>query len=323
MSEHADRRRFLKACGLTVAASLGPTAGARLARATEKGRANMIPIVDTHQHLWDLDKFRLPWLKNVPALARSYRPDDYRKATEGLNIVKAIYMEVDLDPAQQVEEAEFVIDLCQRGGTPTVAGVISGRPASDAFPQYIRRFKDNRYIKGVRQVLHPKETPAGLCLAPQFIKSIQLLGELGLRYDLCMRSGELADGVKLIEACPATRFVLDHCGNADIQTRDRSQWQRDMAAIAKQPNVVGKVSGIIVSAKPGQWTADNLAPFINHTLDVFGPDRVMFGGDWPVCTQTATYRQWVEALQSIVKARREEEQRKLFHDNAVKFYELG
>jgi predicted TIM-barrel fold metal-dependent hydrolase len=207
--------------------------------------------------------------------------------------------------------------------TPTVAGVISGRPASDAFPQYIRRFKDSRYIKGVRQILHPKETPAGLCLQPQFIKSVQLLGELGLSYDLCLRPGELTDGVKLIEACPGTRFILDHCGNADVRAQDRVPWQRGMASVAKRPNVVCKVSGIVVSAKPGQWTADDLALFVKHTLDVFGPDRVMFGGDWPVCTQTATYKQWVEALQSIVKSRSEGEQRKLFHDNAVRFYGLA
>jgi L-fuconolactonase len=279
-------------------------------------------LIDTHQHLWDLSKFRLPWQQQGSVLARSYGTEDYARATQGLRVVKAVYMEVDLDPSQQQAEADFVVELCQRGDTPTVAGVISGRPASEHFRKYTTPFRDHRYIKGLRQVLHNKDIPAGYCLDRRFIQGIQLLGELGLRYDICIRPGELFDAVRLIDACPGTSFILDHCGNADVQAKDRTQWKRDMEAIGKRQNVVGKVSGILASAKPGHWRADDLAPVINHTLTVFGPDRVMFGGDWPVCLQAATYRQWVEALDSIVKDRPEVEQRKLFHDNALRFYKL-
>ena len=283
----------------------------------------MTPIFDSHQHLWDLSKFRLPWIKEGAPLAKSYLPSDYAQATAGLNIVKAIYMEVDLDPAQQIQEAEYVIDLCKRKVGSTEAGVISGRPAADGFKDYITRFKDSPYIKGVRQVLHVPETPAGYCLDPKFIRGIQLLGELGMSFDLVFRHSELGDAVKLIDACPDTRFILDHCGNGDVQSKERTQWQKDMAAIGKRKNVVGKVSGFIVTAKPYAWAVDQLAPIVDHTLDVFGPDRVMFGGDWPVCTLTATYKQWFDALQAIVKNRPEAEQRKLFHDNAVRFYGLA
>jgi predicted TIM-barrel fold metal-dependent hydrolase len=283
----------------------------------------MIPIVDTHQHLWDLTKFRLPWLKEGSPLARSFLMADYLNATAGLNVVKAVYMEVDVVPQQQSAEAQYILDICKQGNPPTVAAVISGRPASEGFKTYIEPFKGSRSIKGVRQVLHGADTPAGYCLSADFIKGIRLLGDLGMSFDICVRPGELADAAKLIDACPDTRFILDHCGNANVQARDRSPWERDMAALAKRKQVVCKVSGIVVSARPGAWTADDLAPFINHTLGVFGPDRVMFGGDWPVCTQTATYRQWVDALKTIVHERSEQEQRKLFHDNAVRFYGLG
>ncbi len=171
-------------------------------------------------------------------------------------------------------------------------------------------------------MLHVPETPPGTCLTREFIRDIRLLGELGLSFDLCMRAPELPDADRLVGECPDTRFILDHCGNARVEERgkERDQWHRDMEAIARRKNVVGKVSGIVASAKPGHWGPDDLAPLVNHTLAVFGPERVMFGGDWPVCTQAATYRQWVEALQVIVKGRPEEEQRKLFHDNAVRFY---
>jgi predicted TIM-barrel fold metal-dependent hydrolase len=318
------RRRLAAAASVCISSPIygEGEAPAEPASTPEQKGPGMIPIVDTHQHLWDLSKFRLPWIKKRSPLAKNYLTDDYLRATAGLNIVKAVYMEVDLAPEQQTAEAEHVIELCKGGKTPTVAGVISGRPASEGFKKYITPFKDSRYIKGVRQVLHNEGIPAGYCLDERFIKGVRLLGELGMSFDLCVRPGELLDAAKLIDACPDTRFILDHCGNANVQAKDQSQWKRDIAAVAKRKNVVGKVSGIVVSAKPGQWTADDLAPLVNHTLEVFGPDRVMFGGDWPVCTLTATYRQWVEALKSIVKNHGEAQQRKLFHDNAVRLYGL-
>ncbi|MBI3912463.1 MAG: amidohydrolase family protein [Armatimonadetes bacterium] len=284
--------------------------------------ATPIPIVDTHQHLWDLRRFRLPWLQDVPQLDRSFLAEDYRQATAGLNVVKSIYMEVDLDPAQQVEEAEYVIDLCTRGDSSMVAAVIAGRPASPVFKTYISRFAGVPYVKGVRQVLHVATTPPGYCLDPQFVRGIQLLGELGMSFDLCMRSPELQDGVQLVDACPHTRFILDHCGNASVQAPDLSQWQKDIAALAARQNVVCKVSGIVASAKPGVWRPADLEPIVKHVLREFGPDRVLFGGDWPVCTLTATYRQWVEALWWIVRDLGPADQRQLFHDNAVRFYGL-
>lgn len=296
----------------------------------------MIPIIDTHQHLWDLRKFTLPWVDGAPAINRSYLQSDYAEATAGLNVVKAVYMEVDVEPSQQVAEALYIIDQCQRPDTPTAGAVISGRPASTDFAAYIGQFKGNPYIKGVRQVLHGPETPAGYCLQPTFVKNIQLLGELGLSFDLCLRPAELSDAVKLVDQAPGTRFVVDHCGNADpyivadIHTASaepaphtRQQWLDDMQALANRPQVICKISGIIARAMPGQWSAATLAPTVNHCLDVFGPDRVVFGGDWPVCTLGASYREWVTALREIIADRSEQDQRKLLHDNAERFYTLA
>ena len=270
-----------------------------------------LAIVDTHVHLWDLNRFRLPWIRKGTPLARSHVMKDFLTAVE-----------VDVEVGQQRAEAEYVFEICRQNTTPLKAAVISGRPASDGFRKYLEGFKRNRYLKGVRQVLHGDGTPAGFCLTPNFVRGIRLLGDMGLSFDLCMRSGELADGTKLIESCPNTRFILDHCGNMNVQAKDRTQWQRDMERMARRKNIVCKVSGIVASARPEKWTADDLAPIINHTLRCFGPDRVMFGGDWPVCTTTATYRQWVSALKTIVRERPLEEQRKLFHDNATRFYGL-
>lgn len=281
-------------------------------------------IVDTHQHLWDLEKFSLPWTKEEKSLARNFVLTDYFKATAGLNIAQTVYMEVDVDPKQQEAEARYVIELCQRDDNPMTAAVISGRPAAEDFAQYVAKFKNNPQIKGLRQVLHVKSTPAGYCLDPKFVRGVQLLGDRGLSYDLCMRSGELLDADKLVAQCPHTRFIVDHCGNMSVQEKDeekRKAWKLGMRHLADHDNVVCKVSGIVASAAE-KWTAADLAPNIQFTLDTFGPDRVMFGGDWPVCTLRATYRAWVDALAEIVKGQAAAARQKLFHDNAVKFYGL-
>jgi predicted TIM-barrel fold metal-dependent hydrolase len=282
-----------------------------------------MPIVDTHQHLWDLARFQLPWLKGAPKLDRSFLMEDYRQATAGLNVVRSVYMEVDVAPSQQAAEADHVLELIRRGTAPLVAAVISGRPAAEGFATYLARYKDQPAIKGLRRVLHAADTPAGHCLDQRFIRGIRLLGEIGLSFDLCMRSAELGDAAKLIDACPGTAFILDHCGNASVRAQDLSGWKADIGRIAERKNVVCKVSGIVASAAPGPWTADDLAPIVNLVLDRFGPDRVVFGGDWPVCTLAATYRQWVEALRTIVAARPQAEQKKLFHDNAIRVYRLA
>lgn len=294
-----------------------------------------LPIIDTHQHLWDLVGFKPPWLNGSdPRISAKHDMSDYLNETQNLNIVKAVYMEVDVAPEDQDKEADYVLSLIASKKTPTVAAVISGRPGLPTFAKYMERHRNNGLIKGVRQVLHPPSASKGLCLEPQFVKSVQLLGEMGKSFDLCMRPTELADGTSLAAKCPGTRFILDHCGNADPAAWNRKkdsseapghtvdQWKRDIEALAKQSNVVCKISGIIARAVKG-WTADDLAPAINFCLDQFGPNRVMFGGDWPVCKLGASYAQWVDALKQIVSSRPVEQQKKLFHDNAHAFYGLS
>ncbi len=322
-----NRREFVaaSAAGLSLSGGLHP----RLANALTEEKP-MLPIVDTHQHLWDLEKFKLAWFDpNSPEgkiLGHSFTPKEYAEATKGVGVVKSVYMEVDVVPEQQQKEADYIIELCESKATPTCAAVISGRPNSEGFEKYAKQFKGSKYVKGVRQVLHVKETPAGYALEEKFVKGIKLLGDLGLSFDLCVRPAELPDFAKLVDQCPNTRFILDHCGNANLKhtQAERDQWKKDMAEIAKRKNIVGKVSGFIASAPSrGKWTLDDLAPVINHTLDVFGPDRVMFGGDWPVCLLgVEKYGDWASALKTVVKDRSDEQQKKLFHDNAVKFYGL-
>ena len=327
-----NRRNFAKA---TLATSLSVTAfaNARLSVARPQDAATL-PIIDTHQHLWDLAQFQPPWLEKADAkIASKHDTTDYLAETKGLNVVKAVYMEVDVAPADQDREADYVLSLIAAAKSPTVAAVISGRPNSESFAKYMARHRDNPLIKGVRQVLQVGSAERGLCTQPQFVKSIQLLGEMGKSFDLCMRPSELGDGATLAAKCPGTRFVVDHCGNANpaawlpkekqtvAPAHTVEQWKSDIGKLAKLDNVICKISGIVAQVRPG-WTPDYLAPAINFCLDEFGPDRVVFGGDWPVCKMGASFAEWVDALKQIVSARPLADQKKLFHDNAVRHYQL-
>jgi L-fuconolactonase len=326
-----NRRGFLqRASQFAVAAGVAFSRQAECEESREgmSGPA-VLPIIDTHQHLWDLSKFKLTWVR--PPLDRSFTTKDYIEASRGLSIVKAVYMEVAVPPGQRREEAEYAIGLCQEPRSLTCAAVIAGQPGEDDFEAYLRRFQDSPYIKGVRGGF----ASVGQMDDKKVIRDLRWLGELGMRFDLNVPPAFLAAGARLVEQCSDTRFVLDHCGNVDPvaffpagRTAPRppqhtpEQWRRDMDRLAAYPNVICKISGLVDNVPGYPLTADDLAPALNHCLDAFGPERVVFASDWPVCLLGMPLRKWVELLKEVVAGRPKKEQRRLFHDNAVKFYDL-
>jgi predicted TIM-barrel fold metal-dependent hydrolase len=326
-----NRRCFLK--GMSQATVIaGLISPVRSLGGEPKGpgaSAATLPMVDTHQHVWDLSKLKLTWLS--PPLDRSFTPEDYVQATRGLNIVKAVYMEVAAPREQRVQEAQYVIELCQRPQGVTRAAVLAGSPADDDFVRYITQFKGSPYVKGFRGAL-----PAKRMSHEQVVKSLRLLGDLGMRFDLNVPPSSLAEATQLVDRCPGTRFVLDHCGNADPVAffpagrslprpaqHSPEQWRQDIGKLAAKSNVICKISGIVSRVPGTPLKAEDLAPIINHCLDSFGPERVVFAGDWPVCLRGMPLRDWVNLLKEVVARRPERNQRKLFHDNAVEFYDWG
>ncbi len=320
------RRRFLQQASLVSFA-----AAYRSERAAAAADTPSSIIIDTHQHLWDLRRFRLPWLTGAPKiLNQTYHIPEYRTATAGLNM-RSVYMEVHVDPTQLDAEADHVIELSRSGTAPTVAAVIGSRPESPEFMKYVERFKGSPYVKGVRRVLHEDDTPPGYCLGETFVKSVQRLGELGMSFDFCMRPTDLGDALALVEKCPGTRFILDHCGNCDLKAfrpkldpgkpavHTADAYKAVIEKLAKQPNVICKISGIVAELPPG-GDADDLAPVINTCLDAFGTDRVIFGSDWPVCLMGRPLLTWVDMLKQIIASRPAADQTKLWSGNAAKFY---
>ena len=278
-------------------------------------------IIDTHQHLWDLDKLPYSWTANQPKLNRSFRVDDYREATQGIEIVKSVFVEADIDEASIPDETRYVLELSERDDNPISGIVANARPEYDNFRESIQQFAGHPNLKGIRRLLQSE--PDKLSTTTTFRENIRSLAEFGLSFDICVRDHQLPVAIELVKACPGVSFILDHCGNPDIKNGNYDLWRERIAEMADLPNVVIKVSGIVVNTDWETWTVEDLRPAVEHVIASFGWDRVMFGSDWPACTLAASYREWFDALNVLVKDAGEENKRMLFKENAERVYRLS
>lgn len=269
-------------------------------------------IIDTHLHLIYLDRFTYPWLDNVPPLHRQWDAEAYFAEATGLGIEAAIHMEVDVLERQAEDETRFVLGLDR-----VIGAIAQGRPEKLDFAEHVERLAALPGVRGIRRLL--QSDPDDLSREEGFRDNVRRLGPMGLSFDICVQSRQLPVARELAAACPDVQFVLDHCGNPLIAGGDLTAWRRDLAALAELPNVAGKVSGIVNHAPPG-WTAETLRPAVEHVIESFGWDRVVFGSDRPVLTLNGTLTQWVEALQAIVAGASVDEREKLFFRNAERVY---
>lgn len=270
-------------------------------------------ILDTHLHLIYPDRFSYPWLEREPPLNRAWHVEDYFAEAERLGIEAALHMEVDVAEQEMLAETEFVL-----GVHPKVIGAIaSGRPEHADFAAHLEKLAALGRVKGVRRLLQFQ--PAELSQTQTFIDNIRLLPRYGMSFDICVKSHELMLAPPLIEACPETQFVLDHCGNPKISEAEWEAWTTRLERVAELPNVVCKVSGILANVAP-DWTVDQLRPYVEFVIETFGWDRVVWGSDHPVVTLFADLTRWVEATQEIVSGASEGERERLFWRNAERVY---
>ncbi len=284
-----------------------------------------LDIIDTHQHLWDLKRFGYSWCAGIPVLNRSFLPSDYATATAALpadvNIVQSVHLEADVDEPDMAGETEWILSLAETPGSRLTGVVGCCRPERAGFAAWIERFAGRKPFKGLRRVLHTQ--PDDLPRLPLFVENLRLLPRYNLTFDLCVQQTQLPLAAELARRCPDTQFVLDHCGNPDVKAGTLDPWRNHIRELAKLPNIAAcKISGIVANADPASWTPDTLRPYIDHCLSSFGPDRVMFGSDWPVCTLAATFAQWVEAALALTSSLSPAERNKLLNANARRVYRL-
>jgi L-fuconolactonase len=282
-----------------------------------------LPIVDAHLHLWEWPQFPRLWLDRVPDLSRSCDPTAFEEQTAGLPIAGMVFVETDVAPAYALLEAQWAVSLA--GVDPRLCGVVAAAPLDDGAE--VRPYLDalatlGPLVKGVRRNLQDERDP-DFCQRPKFVAGAQLLAAYGFSFDICIRHEQLPAVTALVHECPHVSFVLDHLGKPAIRDGLLDPWRGQLAALAELPNVACKVSGLATEADWNRWQPDDLAPYVAHALAVFGPSRVLFGGDWPVVTLASSYRRWVETLGALTAHLTVSDQRQLWSDNARRWYRLN
>jgi L-fuconolactonase len=237
-------------------------------------------------------------------------------------VEQMIFLQCEVDFAQFREEAAWVNGLAEQD--PRITGMVPWAPLEkgDEARPALEEFSQNRRIKGVRRIIQFEPDPE-FCLRPDFVRGVQSLADYGFSFDICINHRQLANTIKLVAQCPKVAFILDHIGKPDIKHHLLDPWRAEIQTLAGFPNVWCKISGLVTEADHQQWTRDDLKPYIDHVIESFGFDRVMYGGDWPVAYQATEYPRWVETLEWAVQGCSEDELRKLFRENAIQFYRLS
>jgi predicted TIM-barrel fold metal-dependent hydrolase len=274
-----------------------------------------MPIIDTHLHLIYPERLAYPWLADAPSLNKPHRLDDYWTVAERLGIEAALHMEVDVAEADMEAETLLVLGL----GNPVVGAIAACRPEFPDFARHLDILAGMPGVKGLRRILHGG--PDALSQSPLFAENLRRLAEHRLTFDLCVLARQLPIGRALAASCPDVVFVLDHCGVPDIAGKALDPWRADLSAIADLPNVMVKLSGIVAYAGR-DWTVEDLRPFTDHVIDVFGFDRIVWGSDAPVLTLTADLTRWVEATHRLLSGCSADEAARVLSGNARRIYRL-
>lgn len=284
-------------------------------------------LIDTHVHLLHPERFSYDWCADVPALQGPFPLAAYRAAAtaapHAAQVQGALFMEVDVPAAQQEAEAAFFAGLCgSEPDAPALAAVIAGaRPESPEFPAQLERLAANPRIRGLRRVLHT--VPDDLPLDPLFAENLRRLPTHGLTFDLCTRPHQLPNVISLVQRCPETRFILDHCGVPDIAAQALDPWRTHIRHLADLPNVVCKISGLPTCADPAQPLVPQLRPFVEHCCESFGAARLVWGSDWPVCNLKSSLPAWLEATAELFAPFSADEKLQIGVTNAQRIYRLG
>lgn len=280
-------------------------------------------LVDAHHHLWDLAR-GYAWLAEpgLEPLRRNFTVDDLRAELERAGIERTVLVE-----AARCRSGEVTEFLAVADATPEIAGVVGWvdltDPALDEALEAYRAGPGGRWLVGVRAQVQGEHDPGYLGRA-EVRRGLASVAGAGLAYDLVVRVDQLPACAEAARALPELTFVLDHLGKPRIRDGREAldEWRALVAPLAECPNVACKLSGLVTEADHETWTVDDLRPFAEPAVELFGVERLLFGSDWPVCLLAASYGQVKEALEVALPPLSDAERAQIFGENAVRLYKL-
>jgi predicted TIM-barrel fold metal-dependent hydrolase len=285
-------------------------------------------MIDTHQHLTFHDRFNYGWIEDFPALKGDFGLDAYQAATTDTPISGSVFVEVDVDRPHSKAETQTVCSLSENPANQILGVVAAARPEESSFAEALEAIA-HPAVKGIRRVLHTQSDD--LSKNSLFRENLRFLTERNWSFDLCILQRQMPLGLDLIRACPEVRFMLDHAGVPAIADNDAphgegfKDWCRHIQALAAEPNCHVKLSGIPLYASEDQRTVEGLLPYVETLLEHFTPKRIVWGGDWPVCTLANPLVTWVQLTEALFTriGLSPEARDAIYVANAQQFYQLG
>ncbi len=274
--------------------------------------------IDAHQHFWKYDAVEYDWIDDdMKSIRRNYLPPDLKPELNATNIDVSISVQA----RQTLAETEWLLSLAET--FPFIAAVTGWVPLIDPkLHQLLDRLAAHKKLRAVRHVLQAEKDERYM-LRPDFQRGIRILSHYNLVYEILIYSRQLPQTIEFVDAHPNQRFVLDHIAKPPIKAGQMEPWATALKNLAKRPNIVCKVSGLVTEAVYNNWTKAQIIPYLDVTLEAFGPRRLMFGSDWPVCLVATTYRNWHSLVQEWASKLSASEQDRLFGLTAVEAYRLA
>lgn len=290
-----------------------------VARAASHQRTEFGMRIDAHQHFWKISRGDYGWLNetDVPAIYRDYLPADLAPLISQCGIDKTILVQC----AETVDETRFLLSLAE--ATLFVGGVVGwvDLGARDA-PDQIAQLARNKKLKGFRPMLQNLPEDDWI-LRPELRDGLRAIAANGLRFDVLIFPRHLPHAAKFFAAYPDLPMVIDHGAKPYIARGEIEPWKSQMRAIARDfPDVFCKLSGLATEAAPG-WTIDNLRPYADALIEIWGPSRLMWGSDWPVLNLAGDYSRWFQTAQNLTSGLSDGERAEIFGGTAARFYAIA
>jgi L-fuconolactonase len=285
----------------------------RVSSASAKTQMN----IDSHQHFWRYDAIRDAWITDAMAvLQRDFLPEHLASQLTATGVDASIAVQAD----QSETETLFLLDLAEKN--ERIAGVVGWIDLrSPHVPERLKHFSRFPKLRGFRHIAQAEPDDRFL-VREDFVRGVAQLGAFGFTYDILVYTKQLPAAIELVTHFPEQRFVIDHLAKPEINTGKIEPWAMHMRKIAQHTNVFCKVSGLVTEADWTHWKADGFRPYLDVVFDAFGPDRLMFGSDWPVCLLAGTYGQVKQLIEAYVKDFSPADKEKIFGRNAALFYGL-
>ena len=274
-------------------------------------------IIDAHHHYWKYDPVAYDWIDNsMKAIRTDFLPHHLAATIQQADVEGVITVQA----RQMMEETDWLIEMARQ--TPFMKGVIGWLPLlEDNVECHLIKYSEEPLLKGLRHVIQGEADPEFM-LRNNFNRGIALLKKYGLVYDILIVERQLPNTIKFVDKHPNQPFVLDHIAKPLIGKNELSPWKENIRELAKRQNVCCKLSGMVTETDYQHWTPEQLLPYFEVVMEAFGPNRLMFGSDWPVCLVATTYKSWAELVRENIDSFSATEQACIMGGNAQQVYGL-